>query len=135
MRQMSSSCFHTAGSNPICQNESIRDRKVSRLDLRITHVFPEKNMLTAELREKVNSYIPVKPAIIHELEWYFHLRRQGYSKRLARLHAIYHIVSQCVDDAAFDIWCPGAEPDEIELDDIDVINFDESEESDEYDDY
>jgi hypothetical protein len=47
-------------------------------------------MLPLHLHKKVMAYRPVARSIFEELNWFFILRRFGYSRREAQKEAMYH---------------------------------------------
>jgi hypothetical protein len=89
-------------------------------------------MLPVWIRQKIMAYRPYAGTTVQdELKWYFHFLNQGYPKRAARKHAMYYLVGVSIERERYDLWQPEVEPEEIEIDDLENLDFYEEEEEDE----
>ncbi len=62
--------------------------------------------LPPALKQKVMAYVPEAYNIVSEMFWYSFLIREGYSKKLAREHAIYHMIENGVQKMTFALEKP-----------------------------
>ena len=58
-------------------------------------------MLPAALKQKVMAFVPEPYNIVDEIFWYSFLIREGYSPKLARKYAVYHLVEHGVQKLAY----------------------------------
>jgi hypothetical protein len=56
-----------------------------------------------ELLRKIHAYRLDAFSVIDELKWYFYLINQGYTKKMAREHAMYYLLPNVIDELSFDL--------------------------------
>ena len=60
-------------------------------------------MLPTDIINKIKAYDPGMFTVLDELRWYFYLLGQGYTKKMARKYALYHLLPSITDRYRYEL--------------------------------